>query len=86
MIFTRIETVSLEGNNTLNVYQDQDQNTIAFRDCDQPFVYILNDDRTSPCYRNKKMLEAISNKYVEQGIRQHEYKGGFEEAVKVLVI
>jgi hypothetical protein len=34
----------------------------------------------------KKNFKAILNKYVEQGIKQHDYKGGFDEATSELVV
>ncbi|MDG1950072.1 MAG: hypothetical protein P8J32_04650 [bacterium] len=84
--FELAETIKLDGNNTLNVYQDHNLNVIAFRDCDEPFLYILDVRRTSPCYQDENILNTVVEKYVEQGIRQHEYEGGFEEATKFLEV
>lgn len=34
----------------------------------------------------KKLFNKILNKYIQQGIDQHDYKGGFDEAVGTLEI
>lgn len=85
---TRIEVIPIEGtNNSITIYRDTNGDQVGFESTDEPFVWVLNHNYTSPCYRgNKAVLEAVANAYVEQGVKQHEYEGGFDEATEVLTI
>jgi hypothetical protein len=80
----RIEVIPIEGtNNSITIYRDTNGDQVGFESTDEPFVWVLNHNYTSPCYRgNKAVLEAVANAYVEQ----QEYAGGFDEATEVLTI
>lgn len=77
----------VQPNNPIYVYQDTNGDEIAFKSTNQPFVFASVPQHTSKCYQgNVKVLQAITDKFVEQGLKQHEYKGGFEEATQTLTL
>jgi len=55
---------------------------IAFQGGDESWTWNIKTDSDFL----KKHQNKIVGKYVEQGIRQHEYKGGFMEAISILEI
>ena len=76
-----------QPNNPTYVYADTNGDRIAFKSTNEPFVFQSVPNHTSPCYKGDvKVLTAISDAFVENGVKQHEYAGGFNEAITTLTL
>lgn len=64
-------------------YTDQETGkTIKLTAGVEPWTWTVE----TTCPVLKQNHRKILNRYIEQGIKQHEYKGGFDEAVSTLEI
>ena len=73
------------GNGCINfIYKDAFDRKISFIETGTPWVYALDKDNTHVDFQNSAMLNRIVNAYVEMGVRQHDFEGGFYEAIKIL--
>lgn len=73
------------SNNTLFHYRDEKQRDVFFRDSNIPFEYSLAKG-THEDFINSKSLKLIAGEYVDKGLHQHDYEGGYEEAIATLTI
>jgi hypothetical protein len=76
-----------QPNNPTYVYTDTNGDEIAFKSTNTPFVFASDPNHTSKCYLgNTDALQSLTDGFVQQGMKQHEYEGGFEEAIQTITI
>lgn len=82
----RAQIINIEGfgaKETTTIYKDSETgNTISLTSTTTPWTWIAK----TTCPVLEKNVRKILNKYVQQGIAQHDYKGGYSEATEVLKI
>lgn len=61
-------------------YKDDKGRDFFFRDTNTPFEYKLLAG-THSTYIDGYLFDLILDKFINQGIRQHDYKGGYDEAI-----
>lgn len=85
IILTRTNKIG-EGPDQWTEYTNKETGkTISIQAGKQPWTW--NTKTNCPILeKNPKLVRMVLEKYVEQGIKQHDYKGGFEEATSELVI
>ncbi len=66
-------------NETVYHYESGDRKVAFHSHPTQAFNYVS-------VYGEREDLKGVVNTYVEQGLKQHEYAGGFDEAIKELEV
>jgi hypothetical protein len=64
------------------LYKDDCGQTIELETTDISWTFKVK----SPSHRLMNLQHRIVDVFVEQGVRQHEYRGGFSEAISILLI
>jgi hypothetical protein len=81
-----IESTQPYGDNcSLLKYKDDKGRIILFRDTNFPYEYLLVKG-THKDFNNKSFLRKVSDVFVEQGLSQHKFKGGYDEAIQTLLL
>lgn len=79
----KLKEVINPGPKETHVYETQDGNKFSFSAGKEAFTWTIL-TAESPLLQVCKIK--ILNKYIEQGMKQHEYAGGWKEAISVLEI
>lgn len=79
-ITLKLKEVINPGPKEIHVYENSDGKTVSLEALEKPWTWSVS----SSCPILSKNGKAIIEKYVEQGIKQHDYKGGWKEAISVL--
>jgi len=66
-------------------YKDEQNRSIFFRDTNNAFEYQICKG-THKDFENKKVLTKVADAFVDKGLAQHQYKGGYKEAIQTLII
>lgn len=77
-----LKEVQNPGPRETHVYETEDKRTVSLTSGTAAWTWTIQ----SECPILKRNGKAICNAYVEQGIKQHEYKGGFKEAISILSV
>lgn len=83
---TLVSKVDLPKNETEFTYQDEQGNKICFIETNKAWVYALVSEKTSPIYNSTKIMGKVADAYILKGIRQHDYKGGYKEAIQEITV
>jgi hypothetical protein len=75
-------TRQTEMNEKPIIYNSEDGDIVKFKAGDEPWTWDIYPDTTVSTRKANKVIE----QYVTQGINQHDYEGGFNEAVQVLEV
>lgn len=79
---TLVSKVDLPKNETEFTYQDEEGNKICFIETNKAWVYALVSSKTSPIYNSVRIMGKVADAYIFKGVRQHDYKGGYNEAIQ----
>jgi hypothetical protein len=86
-------TLKLEGvkelpkkGNYEYTYVDENGNKIIFIETNKPFTYLLDLDRTSDIYAQKKIINRAIEAYIKNSINRSDFAGGYKEAISQIKI
>ena len=79
-ITLKLKEVLNPGPKEIHVYETPDGRTISFQSGEKSWTWHIN----TMCPILHKHREEIIDKYLNQGMKQHEYKGGWSEAISEL--
>ena len=86
MILKLVKQSNPYGDNcSLMEYKDEGNRKILFRDTNSAFEYVLVKG-THPQLNNRKTLNKVATEFVTKGLNQHDFKGGYMEAIQTLKI
>lgn len=86
MVFKLVKQSNPYGDNcSLMEYKDEKGREILFRDTNSAWEYVLVTG-THKDLANSKILSKVANAFVKKGLNQHDYKGGYKEAIQTLSV
>ena len=75
-------TRQTQANEEPTVYQSENGDIVKYKAGDEPWTYAI--------YKATTVSQAMALKVIEehdcQGLRQHDFKGGYDEATKTLTV
>jgi len=75
-------TVNPNDNEEIYHYVGEDGSTVKFQAGKQAFTYLFYKSSTAP----KKVQSKLVDAFINQGFKQHDYAGGFYEAIATLTV
>ena len=66
-------------------YQDEKGQKLVFRDYNEAWSFGTLSE-TNEIYQAKKVFKVFLDTFVNQGMNQHDYDGGYNEAISVITI
>jgi len=84
-ILTLQKINKIDERNCEYVYIDQLSRVIGFKSTDIPYNYLLSSN-SDGFYKTSSNFRKVLNSYMNQMMKQHDYEGGWQEAIQTLCV